>query len=547
MLLTMLGSLLGGVGLFLLGMRLMTDGLKYAAGQSLRHILARSTSTPFLGILSGAFLTSLVQSSSAVTVAAIGFVNAGLMDIAQAITIIYGSNIGTTMTGWLVSMLGFHINIKVVAVPAIGIGMLMRVVRHNTRWGALGDVLAGFGVFFVGIDILKDAFASLGESIQIVNFGPDTLGTLLIFVGIGFLMTLLMQSSSAAIAIILTAVAGNVITMNDAAALVIGANVGTTSTAALSVIGATSSAKRLATAHVIFNLLTGIVALLMLPFLMTGLVHLQEAIGLSGTPTTLLALFHTTFNILGVLLMLPLTKRLVGFLEQLFRTREEDESQPRHLDKNVVGTPVMAIQALAMELKRIGDIAGRMAKGAISAEVAPGPRLQSDKGVIDKLVIATSDFTNLMLRSNMPKDMDDLIANALRVSGYYHDVADIAIDLADVQSGVKTRITHPELVSEVMDFKSNVVQFLKKTDVGQSDFSRKECRNELENLKEVYRSLKARLLRAASKGELSVPQMAQSIEVIGRIRRIAEQSEKGARYLAGLKVTAEIEVETVKT
>jgi len=151
MTISMLGSLIGGIGLFLLGMRMMTDGLKYAAGSSLRNILESSTRTPFLGICTGAFLTSLVQSSSAVTVATIGFVNAGLVDLGHAVSLVYGSNIGTTMTGWLVSLVGFKINVKMFALPAIGLGMFLRISRSEGRYGAFGDVLTGFGVFFLGI------------------------------------------------------------------------------------------------------------------------------------------------------------------------------------------------------------------------------------------------------------------------------------------------------------------------------------------------------------------------------------------------------------
>ena len=244
------------LGLFLLGMRLMTDGLKYAAGSSLRRIIEESVSTRLRGIASGAFITSIVQSSSAVTVAAIGFVNAGLVDFGHAVSIVYGSNIGTTMTGWLVALLGFNINIKAFAIPAVGLGMFLRLVQRESRTAAFGDVLAGFGIFFIGIGVLKDAFAGLGQNLQLAGLGGEGAMAVVIFVGIGFLLTFLMQSSSASIAIILTAVAGNVISMPDAAAAVIGANVGTTTTAALSVIGATTDAKRLACAHVIFNIIT---------------------------------------------------------------------------------------------------------------------------------------------------------------------------------------------------------------------------------------------------------------------------------------------------
>ncbi len=230
--LDLLGGLIGGIGLFLLGMQLMTSGLRNAAGQQLSDILQHWTRTKLRGVLSGAMMTALVQSSSAVTVAILGFVNAGLMNLSQAVMVIYGSNIGTTMTAWLVATIGFHINIKAFALPAIGIGMLLKVSSGDRRRGAFGEALAGFGIFFLGIEVLKSSFGGLGEAIQFSQLSPAGIGLLWLVLS-GFAMTLVMQSSSAAMALILTAVGGGVIPLDAAAAMVIGANVGTTSTALL--------------------------------------------------------------------------------------------------------------------------------------------------------------------------------------------------------------------------------------------------------------------------------------------------------------------------
>ncbi|MFW5792222.1 MAG: Na/Pi symporter, partial [Desulfohalobiaceae bacterium] len=160
---TLLLNIFGGLGLFLLGMWLMTDGLKVAAGQALRRILRSWTDTPMRGLFSGFLITSLVQSSSAVTVATIGFVNAGILSLKRAIGVIYGSNLGTTTTAWLVALVGFHVNIKVMALPMIGLGMVLHIIAPGTRKAALGHALAGFGVFFLGIDVLKGGFAGLDQ------------------------------------------------------------------------------------------------------------------------------------------------------------------------------------------------------------------------------------------------------------------------------------------------------------------------------------------------------------------------------------------------
>ena len=538
MTLSMIGSLLGGIGLFLLGMLLMTDGFKLAAGKTLRNILEGSTSTPMRGLLSGALITSLVQSSGAVTVAIIGFVNAGLMSLSQAITVIYGSNIGTTMTSWLVALIGFKINIKAFALPAIGLGMMQRLVKGPGRQGAMGEALAGFGIFFLGIDVLKSSFEGIGAGIQLASLGGGGLISLFIFWGIGFLLTFMMQSSSAALAIVLTATAGGVIPLNDAAVMVIGANVGSTSTAALAVLGATPNAKRVAASHVVFNLLTGLVALMILPLLLKFLASLQLIVGKDAGPVTILAMFHTTFNILGVMLLWPMTGKMVVFLKNRFRTTEEDEARPRYLDNNVVSTPVLALHALAKELERLGVIARRMAKGALSTEAVPGPQLGKDKLVLDKLETKIGEFINHMQRSHLPADFDDLLPNGLRVAGYYAAIAELAIMVADKQAELQS--LEDEKAAEAMaHFKGSVVRLLEIADMETEEYNVDFCMEQVHLLIDEYHDLKARLLREGTQGLIPVRQMVLLQELISYFRRIAEQAEKGARYLSGLTVFAE--------
>lgn len=532
--LAVLTSLAGGVGLLLLGMRLLTDGLKLAAGHTLRNILARWTGTPARGLAAGALITAVVQSSSAATVATIGFVNAGLMSLKHAVLVIYGSNVGTTMTAWLVALVGFHVDVKAFALPAVGAGMVLRLIYGERRQGALGETLAGFGVFFIGIDILRTAFGGFGSGVPFEVMNAEGLAGLALFVGVGFALTLLMQSSSAALAITLAAAAGGALPLNLAAAAVIGANVGTTSTAALAVIGATPNAKRVAGAHVAFNLITGAVALLLLPLLLALLTWLRETLGLDTRPATLLALFHTLFNLLGVVLMWPITGGLVRFLERRFHVAEEDEARPRYLDRNVVGTPVLAMHALAMEQERIGSIARRMATSAISSEVGPGPRLAADKGVLDRLVQAAGEFSTLVQRSNLPPELDDVLPNTLRVSRYYTEMAELAEAVAQGQKDMPP-VQDPTLSEDIAHFKGAAVKLLGAADTEREGFSMAGCGTQLAALKEEYQRLKSRLLRAGTVGQLPVRQMVDQLDVLSDIRRIAEQAEKAARYLDALR------------
>lgn len=532
MTLSILGNCIGGIGLFLLGMQLMTDGLKIAAGKTLRTILERSTATPLKGILSGIFITSLVQSSSAVTVATIGFVNAGLMNLLQAVTVIYGSNIGTTMTGWLVSLVGFNFDIKVFALPLIGLGMFLRLTKGKGRSGALGETFAGFGIFFLGIDLLRATFAETGINLPLTLLGGGV-GSHFTFLVLGVLLTVAMQSSSAAIAITLTATAGGFIPFDSGASLVIGANIGSTSTAALAALGATPNAKRVATAHVIFNLATGVVALLLLPFLLHALTVFPQILHAQTNATMLLALFHTVFNILGVCLMLPFTQSMVTRLKGWFRSSEEDEAQPLYLDKNIAATPVLAFHALAKEIERIGNIARRMAKGAMSSEAGPSLQLDADRRTLLKLEIEVGNFINLIRRGNLPEELDHVLPNALRVTSYYREVADVSLRIAQMQQQSRL-LANTALAQEIGLYKQHVVKLLDLTDVAREEYAPEECAALFKETEEMYRHLKSSLLKAGTKSLLPVGLMVSLIDLMSDVRRIADQIEKGARYLTTL-------------
>lgn len=530
--LNMAGSFAGGIGLFLLGMKLMTDGLKVAAGMALRHILAQWTRTPMRGFLSGILITSLVQSSSAVTVAVIGFVNAGLLSLLQTIYVIYGTNIGTTMTSWLVALVGFKLDVLALALPLIGLGMGVRVFSGASRRGALGEAIAGFGLFFLGIGILKDTFIGVGSGLSLQDYPVAGMG-LLLFTGIGFLLTLMMQSSSAALAVTLTAAAGGLIPIGAAAAVVIGANVGTTSTAALAVLGATANAQRVAAAHVMFNLLTGLVALLLLSPLLSFVGMLRGMLGLGDSITTSLALFHTLFNILGVLMLWFVTPRLVQWLERRLRGAEVDVGRPVYLDKNVVGTPALALNALVMELQRMGNFASKMLSDAFSTERHTGAQLHKDRAVMERLVEAVNEFSLTLQRANLPLEIVESLPIALRVSRYYNEVANVALNMA-VEQETLPYIEDPLLQEVLGQFRSECVALLVLANPLSESFSAEEAQQALEGLEEHYAKLKAELLHAGAQERIRLKFMVAQLDIYSGARRAMEQVVKGAGYLRGL-------------
>jgi phosphate:Na+ symporter len=345
----MIPNLLGGIGLFLLGMILLTDGLKAVAGEALRRVLSRFVRGPFSALFSGAAVTILVQSSSATTLTTIGFVSAGLLTFPQAVGVLFGANLGTTSTGWIVAVLGLKISVGKLALPLIGVGALLRLLTRD-RLAAAGLALAGFGLIFVGIDTLQAGMSHLAELFDPAQLPGETFVGRMLLVAMGIAMTVVMQSSSAAVATTLTALHGGAIDLAQAAALVVGQNVGTTVTAALACIGAATAAKRTAIAHILFNVITGVVALAILPHF----VRLADALahGLEEQPGALaLATFHTVFNVLGVLLLLPWTRGYARLIERL--VPERGPALTRRLDATVAKVAPVAIEATRLTLREI--------------------------------------------------------------------------------------------------------------------------------------------------------------------------------------------------
>jgi len=537
-----IGLLLGGLGLFMLAVSMITDGLKLAAGHALRNLLGKWTRSTWRGILSGISITAIVQSSSAVTVATIGFVNAGLLNMNQALGVVYGSNIGTTMTGWLVAIIGFNIKVETFALPLIGIGMILRLTGGNNRRASLGLALAGFGLFFIGIDALKDAFEGLATAINLETITLDGLLGVMLFLGVGFIMTVLTQSSSAAIAITLTAVSSGVLGLHAAASMVIGANLGTTSTAAIAVIGATPNAKRVAAAHVIFNLVTGIVALLMLPVLFWLVSTTGKLLGLQEIPAVTLALFHTVFNILGVLLMWPVSNRMAQFLERRFVTQEEIEGRPQFLDKNIAVSPVLALHALTMELSRIAAVTRRMGLAALSSESGPGKQITSDHMVVVKLTHAVAEFINRLGRDVLSGEVAEQLAKLLRSEQHLLACSEQALEIARMQAELDF-IDDPELQEQVTHYRSEVVHLMELANPEQEGFSFTDCEAQQEQVQDAYENVKKALLLAGAELRMPILAVIAIQEQNSRIRRMARQMVKAMRYLSGPYTVTEEEIQ----
>ena len=518
----MIGTLAGGVGLFLLGMSLMTDGLKLSAGIALKRILARSTETRLRGLGSGILVTALVQSSSAVTVAAIGFVNAGLLSLAGTMWVLFGANVGTTMTGWLVALVGLKFKIEVLALPMIAVGMLLRLTGNGGRRAGFGTALAGFGVLFLGIEMLQSGFASLSANVVLPQ-GHGVFGILLLL-GVGVGLTVLMQSSSAALAIVLTAAQGGLLAAEGAAAMVIGANIGTTVTAVLASIGATSNAKRAAAAHILFNLLAGVVAFLLLPFLLFALEGLRAWLAIESTPAAALALFHTAFNVLGVLLIWPLAPRLARFLQAHFRTAEEDEAQPRYLDQTVMQVPVLALDALEREVQRLGGISLRMLRRAEIPIYGARAELEQDSRIVQRLNQTIADYIARLGRAGMSPESAARLPELLRVARYYEMTAELVEEVTHLLA----EKTEPLQLESASHLRHQMQALLSWIDPQVQVVDVAAMAEPVREFEAAYQQLKQALLGEGARGRIAVADMDVYLHAASAMHRAYGQMLKAA-------------------
>ena len=365
-------AILGGVGLFLLGMTVMTDGLKALTGSALRAVLGKAANTPLSGAFWGAIVTLLVQSSSAVTMTTIGLVNSGLLTFQQGLGLVFGANVGTTGTGWLVALIGVRVSLSAYALPLIFVGALAKLLGGG-RVAPAGGALAGFAMVLYGLTTLQQGMGGLAEALHPSDL-PAVLGMpgigwisgslgLMTLIAVGLAMTAVMQSSTAAIAVTISAFFAGAVNLEQGAALIIGQNIGTATSSALAAIGASTTAKRLALAYVLFKLIAALIAIAAFPFTAATM----NALATSVDGMTLLAAYHTAYNVVGVAVLLPATPWFTRVVERLLPYRQT--AIQRALDPSVLINSVVAVETAR---RVVADVLTKTAT-CVSAALSRGP------------------------------------------------------------------------------------------------------------------------------------------------------------------------------
>ena len=358
--------IVAGVGIFIIGMHFMEDGFKLFSGGILERIIAKSTNTTSKSVFLGITATAILQSSSLVSIIVISFLSAKIISLAGALGVVFGSAVGTTATTWIVSTLGVKIDVAAFALPMIIFGVIFRFYEKKNIQG-IGNILLGLGFIFLGIGYMKDGFEDLKEGIDLAQFSMDGYAGIIVYAIIGMIATIIIQSSSATMALTITAlITGQIIYIN-AMAIAVGANIGTATTAAMGAMVSNANSKRMAVGLFIFKGITAIITLAFLYFIIDFVEYLSSNLGISSDDMAMkLAVFHTFFNLIGLIIFSFFIPRLVIFLKKLF-VEEKDTyiSKPKYLDMQVIAVPSIALKATKKETIHLYDNASEVLSHAI--------------------------------------------------------------------------------------------------------------------------------------------------------------------------------------
>ena len=448
-------TLLGALGMFLYGMNLMSAGLQKAAGSKMRGFLTKMTSTPFKGVLSGLGITSVIQSSSATTVMTVGFVNAGLLTLKQAIGVIMGANIGTTVTAWLVAWLGFKADISLFAVPLMAVGFILSLSKSDKR-RHISELVVGFSLLFLGLSLMKESVPDLRETPEVLAFIREWtgfgFGSVLIFLLFGTVLTLILQSSSATMALTLIMVNMGWIPFEMGAAMVLGENIGTTITANIAAAVGNVNARRAALAHTLFNVFGVCWALLLFkPFLaLVGMtitwmglpnpLDIDHTMAMTEGESTAtlygISMLHTMFNVINTLLLIWFTKQMVKIVTFVIKDKktseEEDTLKLRFIDAGPLSTAELAIGQARNEVIHFANISRQgleYVRRAVKAKdykefEAMRKKLVKYEEISDRIEYEIAQFLNALPEDSISEETRNEVKRTYKIIGELESLGD---------------------------------------------------------------------------------------------------------------------------
>ena len=447
-------TLLGALGMFLYGMNLMSAGLQKAAGSKLRNLLTAMTSNPFKGVMSGLGITSVIQSSSATTVMTVGFVNAGLLTLTQAIGVIMGANIGTTVTAWMVSLVGFKADVSALAVPLMAVGFILSLSKRDKRRN-ISELIVGFALLFLGLSLMKESVPDLKETPEVLAFIQEWtsfgFGSVLIFLLFGTVLTLVLQSSSATMALTLIMVNMGWIPFEMGAAMVLGENIGTTITANIAAAVGNANARRAALAHTVFNVIGVCWALILFtPFLefvgttitwlgLPNPLYIDHTVAMTADEATStlygISMLHTLFNVINTFVLVWFTKQIASLVTRLIKDKksnEEDVVKLKYIDAGPLSTAELSVEQARNEVIHFAEISRRSvdfihrivhAKDNKEFE-AMRDKLVKYEEIADRIEYEIAAFLNAMPDESISEETRETVKRMYKIIGELESLGD---------------------------------------------------------------------------------------------------------------------------
>jgi len=526
---------IGGLALFIYGMTIMAQGLQNAAGSKMKSILEKLTQNKVMGILLGGLVTTIVQSSSATTVMVVGFVNAGLMNLTQAMSVIMGANIGTTVTGWLVASSEWAdaFNPITIAPLAVMIGVIMQITAKKAKHKEVAAIIIGFGILFIGMSTMSTSVSPLRES-EAFRSAFVTLGrNPLLGILVGAAVTGIIQSSTASQGILLSLAAVGMVPFSAAVYITMGQNIGTCVTAIISGIGASKTAKCVGYMHLMFNVIGSIV------FSIVAVIYFsttQSGLGESIITQTQISIIHTVFNMGTTLLIFPVSHIIIRTAMKFVGVTEivrDDESRLMHLDKRMLQTPGVAVEGALKETVRLGQIASESLKCSLEAIWENNPekisQVKSKEVIIDKLCAEASQYIielcglHIGERENVVvTSLLSTLADIERIADHAENIAELAEELV-AEGIVFSDMAKQELKELIGIASSSYENALKAFETGDSAFIEKTAQLE-EQVDSLQKRLRSGHIDRLSNAECSVNSGIHFLEIISNLERISDHA-----------------------
>ncbi|MBT8327835.1 MAG: Na/Pi cotransporter family protein [Bacteroidia bacterium] len=553
--------LLGSLGLFIFGMKLMSEGLQQTAGGSLRKILSTMTSNRYLGVLSGFLITALVQSSSATTVMTVSFVNAGLLTLVESAGVMMGANIGTTITGWLVSLFGFKISLSTYALIFIAIGApLMFMNRKNTKGWA--NAIIGFSILFMGLGFLKDSVPDLGADSPIVQFFTQFsdrpfLGRIA-FVLLGTLVTIVVQSSSAAMALTLTMVLKGIIPFDVGAAMILGENIGTTITAELASLVGNVHAKRSARIHSMFNIIGVTWMVILMPFFLTGISAFMQSVwginpneGKEGA-TLGLAAFHTVFNLTNVVALIGFVPWLVRVAERTVKSKGDDDEiyKLEYISRGLTDTPELSILEAKKEVAKFGDLTFRMHTKANSLIHEQDEKKRAKlikkiykyEDITDRLEAEIANYLGQVSSNKLSEKSSSDLRSMLSITNDLERIGDIYFEIAKaIEKKSDAKLWFDQKQRDNLDGLFNTVkeafnQMIANLNGNYADIDMEQARALENDINDLRNSIRKKHLKSMEKGDYNAQSGLIYSNILSSIERIGDHIINVSEAASGINL-----------